>query len=342
MLMALGMTAATTATASDGFDRAIETVMPRVVKLYGLSAGLEKGYGSGVVVSSDGLVLTVYALLIDARDLTAVTSDGVMHEVSVVHRDAQRQLALLQLEPLEGETDGEKPGKPDTHPFFDLAQEAALEPGDWVLAAGNPFKVAAGGEPLSVVHGVFSTRTRLDARRRLRDYPYRGDVLVIDAITSNPGAPGGALVNLRGEFVGMIGRQVVSNLTHTHLNHAFPRDVLYDFLVEATTTRDDRDQAASSGTDSSEAAAAPVDSGIRLSRVGYRRVLPFVDRVIPGSPAERAGVRGDDLILSVNGRNVADAADYDHRVKELTPDEPLDLVIRRGRTVLTIRVETEQ
>ena len=95
-------------------------------------------------------------------------------------------------------------------PFFDIACrrpgdalpaadgavdcDALLQPADWVLAAGNPFKVAEGAEPVSISHGVFSTRTRLDAKRRVREFPYHGDVLVIDAATSNPGSPGSALV----------------------------------------------------------------------------------------------------------------------------------------------------
>jgi len=345
ILLALCMTALAAVTVSGGgFDRAIETVMPRVVKLYGLGAGLQEGYGSGVLVSRDGLVLTVYALLIDARRLRAVTSDGTEHEVNVVHRDPKRQLALLKLMPAGSSTEEQPAREPGVYPYFDLSHESHLRPGDWVLAAGNPFKVAAGAEPMSVVHGVFSARTRLDARRRLKDYPYLGEVLVVDAITSNPGAPGGALVNLEGELVGMVGRQVVSNLTHTHFNHAVPRDVLHRYFLEATVVdavnTDASPPEAERSLTSTETTASPIDPGIRLSRFGYRRVLPFVERVIPGSPADRAGVRKNDLILSVNGRNVSDTAGYDTGVKELSPGEPIDLVIRRNRNVLTIRVET--
>lgn len=327
-----------------GFDRAIAAAMPRVVKLYGLGAGLQAGYGTGVIVSEDGLVLTVYSLLIDARRIRAVTSDGTVYEADVVHRDSQRQLALLQLKPVTTDEASALKQTVGPFPFFDPAHEATLRPGDWVLAAGNSFKVAHGAEPLSLAHGVFSARTRLDARRRLRDFPYRGDVLVIDAITSNPGAPGSALVNLDGDLVGMIGRQVVSNLTHTHFNHAVPRDVLYEYFVEVTATDSD-DISRQSERERLAAvpqAEPPFDPGIRLSRTGYQRVLPFVEHVRSGSPADQAGVRKDDLILSVNGRNVPDTAAYEARVNMLAPDEPIDLVIRRGRGILSIRVETSK
>lgn len=345
-----------------GFDRAISSVTPRVVKLYGLRGGKEPGYGTGVIVSEDGLILTVFSLLIDARRIRAVTSDGTLYDAGVVHRDRKRQLALLQLSPIFSEQEGAfDPHGSTQHevggslglPFFDLSVEAELRPGDWILAAGNPFKVAQGAEPVSVVHGVFSARTRLDARRRLKDFPYRGDVLVIDAITSNPGAPGGALVTVDGRFVGMIGREVISNLTHTHFNYAVPRDVLHAYFVEAIATLNDEFVLASSesaaggrvtqreGTErnSHTTEPAPFDAGIRMSRVGYRRVLPFVERVRSGSPAQKAGVRKDDLILSVNGRSVPDVPAFDTSLGRLMPNEPIDLVIRRGRTILSIRIE---
>ncbi len=326
---------------SGGFDHAIDSALPRAVKLYGLGVGAQAGYGTGVVVSSDGLVLTVLSLLIDARRVRAVTSDGTHYEAEVVHRDDARQLALLRLKPPDqGGSPANEPGSASPFSFFDLKcgapDEAALRPGDWVIAAGNPFKVADGAEPVSVVHGVFSTRTRLDARRQVKEFPYQGDVLVIDAITSNPGAPGSAVVDVEGRFVGMIGREVVSNLTHTHFNYAMPRDVLCESIKEATgvTPRDALADASAS--------KSVVDPGIRLTRTGYRDLPPMVDRVRRGSAAELAGVRQDDLILSINGKNVANPEEYDERLRSVTAGEGIDLVIRRGRNVVTIRLEPEK
>ena len=345
----------------DGFDHAFQTASDRVVKLYGLGAGAQVGYGSGVLISRDGLVLTVFSLLVDARTVRVVTANGARFEADVLHRDAARQLALLKLR---------KPRPPDTpvpvttpaggigsdaepvgpFPYFDLgipesgdAAEAATAPvcatnlalGDWVVAAGNPFKVADGAEPASIAHGVYSTRTRLDARRRVRDFPYTGDVLVIDAITSNPGGDGGAVVNLDGEFVGLIGRAVVSNFTHTHFNYALPCDVLREFLGDALGT-----EAPTHSEDS--IATKNLDTGIKISRAGYKKVLPFVERVRKNSPADRAGVRADDLIMSVNGKAVADVDAYDERLKGIPPAAPIELVIRRDRKILTVRMEAEK
>jgi len=357
-----------------GFERAVETALPRVVKLYGLGVGTQAGYGSGVLVSTDGLVLTVFSLLIDSENIRAVTADGTIYGAEVVYRDAARQLALLKLKAasaegagpesatrpgaaLVGENAGETSGRPiGPFPFFDVtcadsAGGAAggadasclgfLKPGDWVVAAGNSFKVADGMEAVSVFRGVLSTRTQLDARRKVKDFPYHGDVLAIDAITSNPGAPGSAVVDVEGRFVGMIGRVVISNRTHTHFNYAIPRDVLWDFIREATDP-EVRATARLARQSKEDAESAVVDVGIRVARTGYRDLPPFVERVRSGSPAERAGVQKDDLILSVNSGNVADVRGFDERWRTLKAGEPIDLVIRRGRRIMNVRIDSEK
>ncbi|MDO8630760.1 MAG: S1C family serine protease [Phycisphaerales bacterium] len=357
-----------------GFDRAVETVLPRVVKLYGLGVGTQAGYGSGVLVSADGLVLTVFSLLIDSDNIRAVTSDGTVYGADVVYRDPARQLALLRLKPaagdatlsgstsvgatLPGDHSGEKSDDAiGPLPYFDVTcvdsggqnesgdEEASclgfLKPGDWVVAAGNSFKVADGMEAVSVFHGVFSARMRLDARRKVKDFPYHGEVLAIDAITSNPGAPGSAVVDVEGRFVGMIGRVVISNRTHTHFNYAVPREVLWDSLREAA---DPSARAATRLTRRSkdDGESAAVDVGIRITRTGYRELPPFVERVRGGSPAERAGVQKDDLILSINNANVGEVREFDERWRMLKAGESIDLVIRRGRRIMNVRIESER
>lgn len=351
----------------------MDAVLPRVVKLYGLGVGAQAGYGSGVLVSADGLVLTVFSLLIDSDNIRAVTSDGTVFGAEVVHRDPRRQLALLRLKPAgdehpdssainvraaaEDEPSTENAFLIGSLPHFDVTCEppqgeiagenhadssclAFLQRGDWVVAAGNSFKVADGMEPVSVFHGVYSTRTRLDARRKVKDFPYHGDVLAIDAITSNPGAPGSAVVNIEGRFVGMIGRVVISNRTHTHFNYAIPRDVLVGFLGEAndpTMRTPMRTVHIRSDDEESEA----IDVGIRIARTGYRELPPFVERVRNGSPADRAGVQKDDLILSINNTNVGDVREFDRRWRMLKRGEAIDLVIRRGRRIISIRIASE-
>ena len=87
---------------------------------------------------------------------------------------------------------------------------------------------------------------------------------------------------------------------------------------------------------------AAVDPGIRLTRTGYRNIPPLVDRVRRGSPAEAADVRKDDLILSLNGKSVANVEEYDEQLRLVGPSKPIDLVIRRGRSIVAIHIPPEK
>jgi len=339
------------APADNGFERAISAARARSVKLYGLKVGQQVGYGTGTIVSAGGDILTVYSLLLESNKLRAVTSDGTRYHAELVTFDRRTQLALIKMtRALEGDS------SIGSLPFFDLvcsgddtAEKSSSDPcepelllGDWVLAAGNPFKIAEGAEPVSIAHGVYSARARLDARRKVREFPYHGDVLVIDAVTSNPGAPGSPLVNLDGKLVGMIGRLVVSNLTHTKFDYAIPRDVLRSFLIGAKNPRDSVvANTDPSGPTRRDGGFARVDPGIRLTRTGYMKLPPLVERVRRGSPAAKAGVRPDDLILSINGHRVADLQSYDKRIAQVAQGEPIDLVIQRKKNVITIRIPAE-
>jgi len=324
-------------------DRAIKAATAPVVKLYGLGAGAEAGYGTGLVVSSDGLVITVLSLLVDARVIRVTLADGSRCEADLLYRDASRQLVLLKLrDPVQYDADGNVMVDFTPLPpleYVDLSRTAQLRTGDWLVVAGNSFKVADGAEPMSIAHGIFAGRSRLDAMRGSRDFPYSGEVLMLDAVTSNPGAPGSSVVSLDGTFVGIVGRNVTSNLTHTHVNYAIPQDVLNDFLQQALHALSQDPTQTEAHT--SAKPAEPVDLGIHVMTTGYRKVLPFVERMRKGSPAERAGVRVDDLIVAVNGRAVKDSADYEQRLSTASRGQPVELTIRRGREMFTISVEPE-
>jgi len=320
-----------------GFDRGIQIAQARTVKLYGLGAGMQKGYGSGILVSPDGQVLTVLTILVDSTNIRAVTADGRRYTATVVARDAGRQMALLQLVAGEGDGSAAPAGLP-CFPVADSQRSPPLRTGDWVIAAGNAFNVAQGAEPASVALGVFSGRTRLHARRRRQDYPYRGDVLLIDAITANPGAPGGPLVDLEGNLVGMVGRVVVSSTTRTQLNHAFPLAVCQQFLSEARQPADEGDREPPGWQ---QADVRPTDLGIKLFEMGYRKKLVFVESVRPASPAAEAGLKGDDLIVSADGRSVPDVEAFRRVLAELRPGDRLHLVALREEEHVDIIIEVK-
>ena len=319
---------------SNGFAVAIEQATSCTVKIYGAKIGHEKGFGTGIVVSQDGFVVTVASLLLEAENLRAVTPDGHVYQAEVVHRDPYRQLALLKLARKPDNLDTEAPVRKQMAPmqlsYFKLSSESRLKIGDWILSAGNPFKIAEGDERVSVMKGIVSEWTQLNALQGAQPFPYRGRVVLIDAITATPGSPGSALVDLDGRCVGLVGEIVTSRFTNTYLNYAYPAEEIVAFLTDAQTRETPTTRPA---VDS----VKPGYHGIKLSRIAYRRQLPFVQSVAKGSPAEVAGIRRDDLIVSANGVAIPRARAFRELCERLHAGDELSLMIKRDDKLIPIR-----
>jgi serine protease Do len=170
------------------------------------------------------------------------------------------------------------------------------EPGAGILALSNLFNVATGDEPASVQKGTISVVTQLEARRGVFETPYHGPVYVLDVTTNNPGAAGGALVTRDGRLVGMLGKELRNALNNTWLNYAVPIDEFRKPVeaIEAGKYVAQRDPEAA------RKPQRPLDLaalGIMLVPDVLERTPAFIDRVLPGLPADRAGLRPDDLIL---------------------------------------------
>ncbi|MEZ6084339.1 MAG: trypsin-like peptidase domain-containing protein [Phycisphaerae bacterium] len=310
-----------------------EDVANRVVKLTGARVGQSEGYGCGILISTNGLALTVDSGLLNSPNVRAHLYDGTPRQVELVHADRDLEAGAIQLKPVEfSDTPEETHGK---YPCFDLNQTPSLTIGQPVFAGGNPFKVADKGEHISLSRGVYCGTTKLDATRGTQDFPYRGDVLVIDAITSAPGFAGGALVDGHGELLGLVGRGVESRFTYTQLNYAIPISVLSEFVANASNPATHE-----SGT--STAKGRDVYHGIKFFELGYRSNPVYVERVRRGSPASRAGIRKDDLIIGANGRPIAKLEVLERIIDESEPGDVLELTVLRDDKVKKIRIELEE
>jgi serine protease Do len=294
------------------FNRGIAFAQERLVKIYGASIGRTAGYGSGILVSGEGDILTVYGAYLATDAIRITLANGETHFAKLVRSDTNLQAAILKIEA-------------KTPQFYDLNELAASESGDWILALSNAFKVAEGTEPLSVNLGVFNTRTPLDARRGAQDFPYSGEVLLFDAITSNPGAAGGAVINPEGKLLGMIGKVIEGKNTNTRLNYALPVDALKAFMHPT------ENKVATGETPKSS--SSPGDLGIRLFALGGRKGPAFVDRVLPESPAAQAGIKTDDLIISLAGKRVQSAEDFHKAMAAVVEGQNLIVEIKRKNAV---------
>jgi len=294
------------------FKDAIAQGNKRMVKVYGATAGRVDGYSTGIIVSPDGLIVTMQGVYLDGNNTRVVMHDGTEHRATVLRRHRTMQLALLKIDS----------ATPD---HFKLSDKPVGQKGDWVVTLSNAFKVADGVEPMSANLGIVSLRTKMDARLSPRDIAYSGQLVLIDAITSNPGAGGGAVLTVDGDLVGSIGRVINSTETNTRLNYAVPSDLLKQF-VEGTLAETSQAVA--------EKSSRPADLGIRLFTLGGRGQPAYVDRVLRGSPAGNAGLRPDDLVISMNGQKIGTVKQFQTIMESIEPEQEVIVIVKRRRQLI--------
>lgn len=158
---------------------------------------------------------------------------------------------------------------------------------------------------------------------------------MVDAITNNPGAAGGALTTRQGELLGIVGKELRNSLSDTWINYAVPIQTLGDFVDKAKK-----------GLYKPIVRAKPLSGpggyhGIILVPNVVERTPPFVEDTLPNSPAEKAGLRPDDLIVYVNGDKVVSIKEFRDIVDQARPGTEFKLEVRRGDKLTTITLKLE-
>jgi serine protease Do len=310
----------------------IAAVSPKVVKIFGAGGGQKlHAYGSGFLVSPTGHIVTVWSHILDGDSVTVVLHDGRRFQGKVTGAEPPLDMAVLKIE-AEG------------LPHFDLAQAASVGPGTRVLAFSNVFKVATGDEPVTVMHGVISARTSLAARRGAFESPYTGPVYVVDAITNNSGAAGGVLTTWDGRLLGMIGKELRNTQTNTWLNYVMPMSELKTTIEEiisgrfSSTKRTDEDE--DSPGKPRRRRYEPLDFGVVTIPDVLNRTPAYIDRVLPGSQAEKVGLLPNDLILFVGEDLVQSCRMLKDELGRLEANDPLKVVVRRGDALVSVEMVT--
>ena len=298
------------------FQTLVEEAQPKMVKVFGAGAGRVDSFATGIIVSNDGKIITTQGVFLDGREVRVVTSDGVSHAATILNRNRVSQMALLKI-------------NRETPDYFELTSEPVGEKGDFVVALTNAFKVADHEEPLSATAGVISLRSSIEAWMNKRDLAYAGELVLIDAITSNPGAGGGAVVMGDGRLVGMVGKIINSSETNTRLNYAVPSSVLLQFVNGELNEQNQKAVAKSAGN---------ADLGIVLFKMGGRTDPAYIDRVRRGTPARAAGLRPDDMVVSLAGEKTATVRDFEQSLSKLRPGEEIFIIVKRGRELKRIAI----
>ena len=241
--------------------------------------------------------------------------------------------------------------------FFDVVEAAKrplAEAGSGVIAFSNQFEIATRDEPMSVQQGRVAAYAKFFGKSGINNAAYTGNVYVIDAITNNPGAAGGVITTRKGELLGIIGKELRNELTDTWINYAVP--------IGAKVTvsfPDEKDK-----TKTVDKLVSVVDivqqkekykPGIKRERIeggGYigitfvpkvtDRVPAYIEEVDPNSPAAKAKLKPDDLVVYLNGLPVVSVQAFEELLDRYRPGETIKLEVRRGDKLSTVELKLEQ
>ena len=312
-----------TSSQADDLALASNTVQSKMVKIYGAGGlkGLE-AYQSGFLISGDGHILTVWSYVLDTDYITIVLDDGRKFEGKLVGADPRLEMAVLKIDSQELD-------------HFSLSKSIVLQPGSRILTISNLFGVATGNEPCSVLHGIVAATTSLNARRGAFKSPYQGPIYVLDAISNNPGAAGGALTDSYGNLAGLLGKELRNAQNGTWLNYALP-------IAQLTTAVEDIIAGRTRPRSFDETVNRP-DNPHTLKSLGIRMVPdvlaktpPFVDSITRKSVAEQKGIQPDDLILYLNNRRIDSLNTLVNEIALIDKIDDITVVIQRDNNLIDI------
>jgi serine protease Do len=288
------------------------------------------GGGSGFLISDDGLVLTNKHVIMDPEmDYTIFDQDGNTSEVRVLARDPINDVAILKMTPQHSPNGGFRAAP--------LGSSHDLKLGQTVIAIGN----ALGEFQSSVSTGVVSGLSRLiTAISDMSGHQERLRGLIQTDAAINPGNSGGPLINIKGEVIG-INAAVVYGAQN--IGFAIPIEKAKRDLEDIQKFgRIRRPLIGIRYMVINPALAAhfrlPVDYGALL----VREQMPGDHAVVPGSAAERAGIREGDILLSCNGTTITEKKSLEDMLESTRPGDTISLIVLRGNEKHTIRLQLKE
>jgi S1-C subfamily serine protease len=352
-LVLAGMVCAVPARADETLAEVAKQVNRKMVKIFG--AGGYKGlahYGTGFVVSPNGYVLTVYSPILETSDLRVHMSDGTRYKAKVVAIETELDMALLKV-------GTDKDFVDDPLPYFDVldaAKRPLAEAGDGVLGFSNEFEIATRDEPMSIMQGRVAAYAKFFGKSGINNAAYTGNVYVIDAITNNPGAGGGVVTTRRGELLGIIGKELRNELTDTWINYAVPigAKVKVSVIDETDPKKEKTKERIVSAVDlvTEKGDYKPSIKRDRFEGGGYLgitfvpkvvdRTPPYIEEVDQNSPAGRANLKPDDLVVYLNGQPVVSVQAFEELLDRYRPGETVKLEVRRGDKLTTVELKIEE
>jgi serine protease DegS len=256
----------------------------------------ENNLGSGVIVSSEGYILTNNHVISDAEDIEVLLKDGRYFRANLIGRDLETDLALLKITAQNLST-------------IHFGNSSILQVGDIVLAIGNPF-----GLGHSVTSGIVSALNRSRFRANNFDNFIQTDAAI------NPGNSGGALVNIQGEMIGLNTINISNNGGSQGIGFAIPsslaQNVVHQLITKGEVQR---------GWIGIEAREISPMLAKQLNNEGVQGLL--IMGVLQHGPGQKAGIQAGDIITHINNIQISAAKEALDLITHLRPG---DIAILRG------------
>ena len=281
---------------------------------YGDTGGSEKqivGSGSGVIISSDGYIITNNHVIKGARKLDVTLNNKESYQAEVIGVDESTDIALLKIQK-------------DGLPYMAFGDSDHLSVGEWVLAVGNPFNLTS-----TVTAGIVSAKARdiniMNNNKRIESF------IQTDAAV-NPGNSGGALVNTRGNLIGI--NTAISSQTGSYIGYSFAvpsniaKKVIEDILEFGNVQR------AYLGINYEELNSAKATEFGVESTEGV-----LITRVLDQGAAQEAGLLTNDIIVKMDNVKIANFSDLQGYLGSKRPGDEVEVMILRNEVVKTLTLK---
>ena len=268
------------------------------------------GFGSGVIISPDGYIVTNNHVIDGADSIQVTLNNNKSYTAAIVGRDPDTDIALIKI-------------KAENLPVVKFGDSDNLKLGEWVLAVGNPFNLTS-----TVTAGIVSAKGRsLDL-----EGGYKLESFIQTDAALNMGNSGGALVNTKGELVGITSAIISPTGTYSGNSFAIPINIVKKTVSDLKQYG--RAQRAVMGINIREV-TSDLAQKVKLENVSG----VYVASVVPGGAAEKAGIKAKDVIVKINDKNIDTPAQLQETVAEHHPGDKIKITYFRNGRENTASVE---
>jgi Do/DeqQ family serine protease len=262
---------------------------------------LAQGFGSGVIISENGYIITNNHVIENAQNIKVILNDKREFEAKLIGTDPSTDIALLKVD-----ADGLQ--------FLTYGDSNALQLGEWVLAVGNPFNLTS-----TVTAGIVSS---LGRNLRINEDQYSIESFIQTDAAVNPGNSGGALVNQQGNLVGI--NTAIASRTGSYTGYSFAVPVTIVKKVVEDLKKYGEVQRALLGVNIGDV-NADIAKELKLDRVEG----VVVGGVPENGAAKEAGIKEKDVIVQVDGFPIKTTAALQEKVSQYRPGDKVDVVVIR-------------